>query len=422
MVRILLGGDVLAEHRSRLYKRDSRFDIALSIAENGQGLDGLLWSPKSPTLLDAEIELLDEQGTTLDAVRSYFGFRSVEVVDGRFVLNGGPLYLRLALEQGFWPQSHLSSPSSRALQREVELIKKLGFNGVRVHQKAEDPRFLYWTDRLGVLVWSEMPSAYVYSKRMIDRLVSEWLEVLERDRGHPSIVAWVPLNESWGVDHVAHRDDQKHFIASLYNLTKAVDTTRPVISNDGWEHVVSDIWTIHDYSPTGQGMLDRYQGDASLMRSLLGRPWHRRVLLSADSGRGQAVVLSEIGGFSFVPKPGEESFAHSTVSSPAELAERLEDLIGAVCESRDVAGYCYTQLTDTGQERNGVLDENREPKLPFERLRSIFAQPSKAVPSELVQAAAPSARHAAFAREGAYTGSERLTSTETSAVANEPVA
>jgi hypothetical protein len=385
VVSILLAGRLVAEHSSRLYERDSHLDIALPAAENRQGLDELLWSPSSPTLLDVEIELLADDGKTIDLVRSYFGFRSIEVADGRFILNDGPIYLRLALEQGFWPQSHLAAPSSEALQREVELVKELGFNGVRVHQKVEDPRFLYWADRLGILVWSEMPSAYVYSKRALDRTVREWLEVLERDRSHPSIVAWVPINESWGVDHIANRQDQSHFASSLYHLTKAVDPTRPVISNDGWEHVESDVWTIHDYSPTGQGILDRYGGEKELQHSLAGRPWYRRVLLDGTKDQRQPVVLSEIGGFTDAPVPGATWFGHSTVTSPAQLAERLQDLIGAVCDITEIAGYCYTQLTDTAQERNGLLDEYRQPKLPLALLREIFSRVSKAVPIEEIR-------------------------------------
>jgi hypothetical protein len=385
VVRILLAGQLVAEQSSRLFERDSHLDIALPAAENRQGLDELLWSPSSPTLLDVEIELLADDGKTIDLVRSYFGFRSIEVADGRFILNSGPIYLRLALEQGFWPQSHLAAPSSEALRREVEVVKELGFNGVRVHQKVEDPRFLYWADRLGVLVWSEMPSTYIYSKRALDRTVREWLEVLERDRSHPSIVAWVPINESWGVDYIANREDQAHFASSLYHLTKAVDATRPVISNDGWEHLTSDVWTIHDYSPTGQGILDRYGGEKELHHSLVGRPWYRRVLLDGSADRRQPVVLSEIGGFTDAPTPGQPWFGHSTVTSPAQLAGRLQDLISAVCDSSEIAGYCYTQLTDTAQERNGLLDEHRRPKLPLAQLREILGRVSKAVPIEEVR-------------------------------------
>jgi beta-galactosidase/beta-glucuronidase len=382
-VRLSQSGRLLAEHSSRLYEPHSHLDIALSAVPGLREMEDLLWSPGSPNLVDAEVCLVDDDGADIDRVRCYFGLRSVEVADGKFILNGSPFYLRLALEQGFWRESHLAAPSSGALRTEVELIKELGFNGVRLHQKIEDPRFLYWADRLGIVVWSEMPSAYVYSSRVVERVTKEWLEVLERDRSHPSIVAWVPLNESWGVDDIEAREDEANFALSLYHLTKAVDPARPVVSNDGWEHVKSDIWTIHDYSPTGAGLRERYGDREQLVQSLSGRRWLRRVLLPRfDEERGQPVVLSEFGGLSYAPSGGEEWFGYATVASPTEFAGQLKDLVDAICENDQISGFCYTQLTDTGQERNGLLDENRHPKLPVAELREIFSRVSKAVPHE----------------------------------------
>jgi beta-galactosidase/beta-glucuronidase len=382
-VRLSQSGRLLAEQSSRLYERHSHLDIALSAVPGLREMEGLWWSPSEPNLIDAEVHLVDNEGSDIDSVQCYFGLRSVEVADGKFILNGSPFYLRLALEQGYWPESHLAAPSSAALRTEVELIKELGFNGVRLHQKIEDPRFLYWADRLGIVVWSEMPSAYVFSNRVVERVTKEWLEVLERDRSHPSIVAWVPLNESWSVDNIEAREEEANFALSLYHLTKAVDPFRPVISNDGWEHVKSDIWTIHDYSPTGTGLRERYGDREQLARSLNGRRWARRVLLPRfDEDRGQPVVLSEFGGLSYAPARDEEWFGYATVSSPAEFAEQLKDLVYAICDNDQISGFCYTQLTDTGQERNGLLDEHRRPKLPVAELREIFGRVAKAVPHE----------------------------------------
>jgi beta-galactosidase/beta-glucuronidase len=381
--RLSQSGRLLAEHASRLYEPHSHLDIALSAVPGLREMEDLWWSPSAPNLIDAEVCLVDDDGADIDRVLCYFGLRSVEVADGKFLLNGSPFYLRLALEQGFWPESHLAAPSSGALRTEVELIKELGFNGVRLHQKIEDPRFLYWADRLGIVVWSEMPSAYVYSSRVVERVTKEWLEVLERDRSHPSIIAWVPLNESWGVNDIEAREEEANFALSLYHLTKAVDPARPVVSNDGWEHVKSDIWTIHDYSPTGAGLRERYGDREQLARSLNGRRWARRVLLPHfDEDRGQPVVLSEFGGLSYAPAPDEEWFGYATVGSPREFAEQLKDLVDAICENDQISGFCYTQLTDTGQERNGLLDQHRRPKLPVAELREIFSRVAKAVPHE----------------------------------------
>ena len=138
----------------------------------------LAWAPEHPNLIDAEIELLDDSGAVIDRVESYFGLRRIEVQDGRFILNGVPTFLRLVLAQNYWPDSLLAAPSADALRREVELVKELGFNGLRIHQKIEDPRFLYWCDRLGVLVWAEAANAYTYSDRAAEMLTREWLEAV----------------------------------------------------------------------------------------------------------------------------------------------------------------------------------------------------------------------------------------------------
>ena len=153
----------------------------------------------SPTLIDATLRLLGPDGEVIDEVFSYTALRAVGVEGDRFVLNNRALQLRLVLDQGYWPDSGMTAPDGNALRRDVELAKAMGFNGVRKHQKIEDPRYLYWADRLGLLVWEEMPSAYRFTLGSIDRLAREWTAALLRDVSHPCVVTWVPFNESWGV-------------------------------------------------------------------------------------------------------------------------------------------------------------------------------------------------------------------------------
>ncbi|WP_205856600.1 glycoside hydrolase family 2 protein, partial [Phytoactinopolyspora endophytica] len=199
-VVLSLGDEVLADQTFRTARADGRWEIAIPAARHQLEQARLLWSPEKPTLLDARVEILDG-GRQVDEVSSYVGLRSVGIKDGRFLLNGQPRFLRLVLAQNYWPRSHLAAPSADALRREVELAKALGFDGVRIHQKIEDPRFLAWCDRLGMLVWGEMPSAYEYAPKTVERLTREWLEAVARDRSHPCVVTWVPFNESWGVWH-----------------------------------------------------------------------------------------------------------------------------------------------------------------------------------------------------------------------------
>jgi len=361
-------------------------DVLLSRGEMGLGREEWLWSPRYPNLMDVDLTLVDEAGDTLDNVYSYAGFRSVGTSANRFVLNGRPYFLRLVLAQGYWPESHLAAPSPDALRREVELVRELGFNGVRLHQKVEDPRFLYWCDRLGVAVWAEMPAAYAWSPAAAVRTTREWMEVLDRDASVPSIVAWVPVNESWGVPGLQSDPAQRAYVHALYSLAKALDSTRPVVGNDGWEHVVTDMITIHDYAGDGQTLRERYGSLESLKRALKEvQPLHRPVLLPGVELGQEPILLTEFGGISY--QAGTDFWnGYGTATDADDFVRRYRDLLDAVIESPVLAGYCYTQLTDTEQERNGLLTEHREPKADLGVLKEITRRHSAAVPGDVVAA------------------------------------
>jgi beta-galactosidase/beta-glucuronidase len=376
-VRVALrrGGDLLAEQTVAVSESRIRTVISVDALRNGQALDELLWSPEHPTLIDAEIEL-ETPGFESDVVGSYLGFRQIGEAGGRFLLNERPYPIRGVLSQGYWPESHLAAPGADALRDEVELIRELGFTTVRVHQKIEDPRFLYWADRLGVLVWEEMPSAYEFSATASARLVREWLEVIRRDSSHPSVAVWVPFNESWGVQHVAADTEQQELVRALYHLTKAHDGSRLVVSNDGWEHTRSDLLTIHDYENDAVRLLASY-GTADAVRDCLAdvAPSGKRLLVGTEEERAHTaarpVVLSEFGGVS-VEASSDGAWGYRVVDSHEHLEQHLVGLFAAARGTESLAGWCYTQLTDTAQETNGLADERRVPKLPAERIRAII--------------------------------------------------
>lgn len=351
-------------------------EVPLPSQRNGQQYEQLLWTPENPRLLDARIVVADENGAQLDAVDSYLGLRSAAVEAGHFVLNDRPYFVRSVLEQGYWPQSHLTAPSLAALHDEVRLIKDLGFNAARIHQKVEDPRFLFWADRLGLLLWGETAGAFEFSPLAVERLTRDWLRIVRRDRSHPSIVTWVPFNESWGIQHVAHDPAQRAFSLSLVNLTRALDPTRPVISNDGWEHVDSDILTVHDYESSGPVLTERYGSAESVADAVSGfGPGGRRVTVGSGGqvDRGQPVMLTEFGGVSYAPATErDDSWGYSTARNADDFRDRLSEILTAVDASPVLAGFCYTQLTDTRQETNGLCDENRTPKLPAGVIRKII--------------------------------------------------
>lgn len=350
--------------------------IRLPDQSNGQGYERLLWAPEHPRLLDAVVTLSrpDAEPGASDVVYSYLGLRSAAVDRGTFLLNDRPYYLRSVLSQGYWPQSHLASPSADALHAEAQLIKDLGFNAARVHQKIEDPRFLFWTDKLGLLVWGETPSAFEFTPIAVKRMMTEWTEALERDLSHPSIVTWVPLNESWGVQHIAHDASMREYSRTLFHLTKALDPSRPVVSNDGWEHLDSDIWTVHDYEWSAPVVRERYADADTRGRLFSGLgPAGRRIRLSDEPDRGQPVMLTEFGGIRFsADEAAGDAWGYSRACSAEDFFERLRSLLVAVQASTFLAGFCYTQLTDTLQEANGLATEDRRPKLPIEQLRALI--------------------------------------------------
>jgi len=401
---------------------ERRFTVALDLPilqmpmERGR----VLWTPEQPNLVDATVEVV-RAAKTMDRVDSYVGIRTVDVKDGRFQLNGHPYYLRMVLEQGYWPQSHLAAPSAQALRREVELIKELGFNGARIHQKVEDPRFLYWCDRLGLAVWGEMANSFVYTQRSRELLTREWPDVVRRDRSHPCILAWVPINESWGVPGIADDPAQQHFASAMYHLTKAIDPTRPAVSNEGWEHTESDIWGVHDYTPSADGIRERYN-DAELQRTLTDRgPGRRRVLLGNPEAHGQPIMITEFGGLSYAPTGGQRWFGYSTISTDQEYTDRLESLITAIADQPGIAGFCYTQLTDTLQEANGLLRADRTPKLPVEVVHGLVTHPSRAIPAEEIDAHRRAARHAADGQPADLRDAHSTNQGTESRTASEPI-
>jgi len=383
-VQLSLHGATLADDiyavQGTAVERQIAFDRAGMMSR-----EKLLWSPEHPNLVDATLTLLTGN-EVVDEVQSYVGLRSAGIGSGHFLLNGLPYYLRLVLEQGYWPESHLAAPSAEALLHEVELVKALGFNGVRIHQKVEDPRFLYWCDRLGLLVWGEMANAYVFSPTAVERLTREWLEVLDRDYSHPCIVTWVPLNESWGVPDVARDPAQRHYVQALYYLTKALDPTRPVIGNDGWEHVVSDIFSIHDYAFDGDTLRERYGNLEAVRRTLREvQPGYRSVVLPGYQHTHEPIMLTEFGGISYRPQPSTSWFGYGTVTDPDAFLSKYRELLDAILESSSVAGFCYTQLTDTEQETNGLLTANRAPKFDIAAVRLITERVSAAVAGDVIR-------------------------------------
>lgn len=384
-VHLSLHGVPIADDRYAILGDQVQRDLALDLGSSSMNEREVLWSPRHPNLVEAVVTVR-AGSKVLDEVKSYAGLRSITLQGGRFVLNGHPYYLRFALEQGYWPETHLAAPSDEALRREVELARELGFNGLRIHQKVEDPRFLYFCDKLGLLVWGEMANAYVFSDEAVKRLTREWVEIIERKGSHPCIVTWVPINESWGVPNLLHDPAQQNFVRTMYYLTKTLDPTRPVIGNDGWEYLVGDIFGIHDYTFDGDTIRERYGTRQAVEHTLHDvQPSAHFVTLSHDIQAGIPIMLTEFGGISYRPAAGSAWFGYGTVSDREAYIQKYEELVQAILDCPTIAGFCYTQLTDTAQETNGLLTENREPKIPPAIIREINRRPSMAVPADIIE-------------------------------------
>ena len=370
--------EVLLKHKKKIYARDT-YQVIDGEAErrivlSDPGIDDsrneLLWSPERPTLIEARIRL-KKGGKVLDEFRSYTALRSVKILRDRFMLNGRPYMLRLVLDQGYWPDTMLAAPDDDALRRDVVLAKAMGFNGVRKHQKIENPRYLYWADKLGLLVWEEMPSAYRFTTNAIKRTVREWTEAIERDYSHPCIIVWVTFNESWGVPELTSVREHRHAVEALYHLTRTLDSTRPVIGNDGWESSATDIIGIHDYDANLDQLAQRYGVDSSPEQLFdRRRPGGRILTLDGYPHRGQPIMLTEFGGISF-PRchdASQKNWGYSAVTTEREFARRYKELMQVTTRIALFSGFCYTQFADTFQETNGLLCADRSPKIPLKKI------------------------------------------------------
>ena len=370
-VEVLEQGERVAIAEDRTAVATGRLRIAVPYAK--------LWSHETPNIYDLQVRLYEGK-RLLDEVGSYTALRGIQLRDGKFLLNGKPTFLKMVLDQGYWPDGYLTAPSDEALQNDVGWTKMLGFNGVRKHQKIEDPRWLYWCDRLGLLVWEEMPNAREWSPKAEELLTAEWQEAVRRDYNHPCIVAWVPVNESMGFPGIGQQHvGQYAFIERMVKVTRRLDSTRPVIDNDGWEHTdITDICAIHDYTPTSALLKERYV-TTSETGELPPRVWvgEKPLFARGSKFRNQPIVLSEVGGFLAIPPdiPPEKRDMlyqfYGSVESPEHFVEKYRDLMEGIASLEFLTGWCYTQLTDIEQEINGLLTYDRQPKVPPHSIAEI---------------------------------------------------
>ena len=338
-----------------------------------------VWSPERPNLYDVTV-ILRRGGEALDRVQTYFGVRKVEVRKGKVYLNNCPLYQRLVLDQGYWPDTLLTPPSDEAIQEDIRQTLAFGYNGARKHQKLEDPRYYYWADRMGLLVWGEVPAAYEFSAGTIQNLQETLTGFILRDYNHPCLIAWVPLNESWGVRQIWTDPRQQAVARMLYQTAKALDGTRLVSSNDGWEQVETDICALHDYAAEGAVIASHFASREEVETHTCDcRPCYAQGVQPTGE---EAFLVTEYGGIAFSniglqgDAGGMETWGyHGKVDGEEAFFERYRSVTDAIRAIPYCQGYCYTQLTDVMQEVNGLLTPDRKPKVDPERFRALNRNP-----------------------------------------------
>ena len=342
--------------------------VTLDIKEENAVDEVHHWTPETPNLYDVKLKLT-QSGEEVDAVSSYFGMRKISVENGMVLLNNRPYIQKLILDQGYWPQSLLAPPSDDAIRFDIEMTLKYGYNGARKHQKIEDPRYYYWADRLGLLVWGEMPSGYQFDFEEVRTITTEWMDFIDRDYNHPCIITWVPFNESWGIRNILVDAQQQAFAKSLYYLTKALDPTRLVSTNDGWECVSpTDICGIHDYAFLPEEIEHKYHDKQDILK----KDAQGRFLFALNNYyENQPILLTEYGGIAFKSDHTEEWGYFGSVKDENEFFLRFEKELSAFWKNPYFCGYCYTQLTDVQQEVNGLMTSDRKSKVNVELVRKI---------------------------------------------------
>lgn len=333
-----------------------------------------LWAPGAPYLYDVTFEVVAADGRVLDTVKSYAGLRKVSVANGFICINDKPVFQRLVLDQGFYPDGIWTAPSDAALKHDIEMSMAAGFNGARLHQKVFEERFHYWADKLGYITWGESSSWGCDPNQLEDarNFLAEWAEIVRRDRNHPSIIAWTPFNETWTVsDLIQHQRTQN----DAYDLAKAIDPTRPVNGSSGDLHAKTDLWTIHNYARAPRlAEIDVPAPDVYCMR----KEWKNVV---SHAFTGQPYLIDEFGGLGWVPperRAADNTWGYgNSIKTEDEFFAILKGEVDLLLGMKRLAGFCYTQLTDVEQEQNGVYYYDRTPKFDVKKFRDIFAAPRR---------------------------------------------
>ncbi len=365
---ITFNEDIICSQRDLVLKK--QYSKRFSLVNDNIKWKVKYWCPKSPHLYDVCIRIY-EDGVLRDEVGSYFGLRKISTDSSRVKLNNMDYYLRMILDQGYWEDTDLTPPDEEAIKKDIDKILAYGYNGVRKHQKIEDERFYYWADVKGLLVWCEAPSFYELNGTAVENVTREWIEIVKQHYNHPSIITWVTFNESWGIPRVIEDKTAQNLTESIYHMTKALDDTRPVVSNDGWEHTKTDIITLHDYASNGDELKKRWLCPEENLENKRSFNGERYAFAKGFRYAKQPIIISEFGGIAYDKK--NDGWGYGNVETKEDdFLERLKGLMEAVYDMEFICGFCYTQLTDVQQEQNGHMYMDRKDKIAPQKISEII--------------------------------------------------
>lgn len=331
-----------------------------------------LWEVGNGRLYDLKFTLETEYGT--DELYSYAGLREVRIDGFKVLINGKSVFQRTVLDQGFYPDGIYTAPSDEDLKRDIEMSMKIGFNGARLHEKIFEPRFLYHCDKAGYLVWGEHANWGLDTNNEggLLNFLPEWSEAVERDFNHPAIIGWCPFNETWNQFSTTAR----RILRSVYEETKRLDPTRPVIDTSGCYHVITDVYDQHDYDENPESFRKSYADYNGKADSF--KLWYKNDQIYIPD---LPFFMSEFGGIKWIPESerkgaAENSWGYGNApETEEEFFARYEGLVSALLEAPNIMGFCYTQLYDVEQEVNGLYTYSREKK--FDDYSRIIAANTK---------------------------------------------
>lgn len=357
---VLREGKVLASQSVTLREQAIIFQIKLP--------EVVPWQPGRPFLYDLKLSLTTSQSR--DELTSYFGIRKIHIKGRKIYLNDQPLYLRMVLDQGYYPDGIYTAPSEQALKQDIAISLAAGFNGARLHQKVFEPRFLYWADKMGYLVWGEAGNwqCDFNNPKAVTNYIDEWTQVLARDYNHPSIIGWCPLNET----RHSQGELPRWLHQYLYEFNKTSDPYRLAIDTSGYIHypkVDSDLYDVHPYE-----MPAELEANLAPLKHGEWAKTFKNCPQDVPYDGKKPYFVSEFGGICWNPHGTNNGWGYGDrPKSEEEFVDRYVKTVQVLLDNPEICGWCYTQLYDIEQEVNGLYYYDRKPKFPPDIMGKISA-------------------------------------------------